>query len=197
MRTQRRQREPGSASRAALELSPVRIGISACLLGEEVRFDGGHKLDTFLTDILGPLVHWVPVCPEVEVGMGTPREPVRLHRSGEEVRMSTVRTGHDYTEAMNRWADMRVRQLAREDLCGYVLKSDSPSCGMEHVTVYDEAGAPERTGRGLFAQILMKHMPWLPVEEEGRLRDRQLREHFLERVFALHRLKDAGGADRF
>ena len=180
-----------------MELSPVRIGISACLLGEEVRFDGGHKLDTFLTDILGPLVHWVPVCPEVEVGMGTPREPVRLHRSGEAVRMSTVRTGHDYTEAMNRWADMRVRQLAREDLCGYVLKSDSPSCGMEHVKVYDEAGAPERTGRGLFAQILMKHMPWLPVEEEGRLRDKQLREHFLERVFALHRLKDAGGADRF
>ena len=106
--------------------------------------------------------------------------------------MSTVRTGHDYTEAMNRWADTRVRQLAREDLCGYVLKSDSPSCGMEHVKVYDEAGAPERTGRGLFAQILMKHMPWLPVEEEGRLRDRQLREHFLERVFAVHRLKDCG-----
>jgi uncharacterized protein YbbK (DUF523 family) len=190
MRAERRQREPRSASRAALELSPVRIGISACLLGEEVRFDGGHKLDTFLTDILGPLVQWVPVCPEVEVGMGTPREPLRLHRSGKDLRMITVRTGHDYTDAMNRWADMRLQELAGEDLCGYVLKSDSPSCGMEGVKVYDEAGVPERSGRGLFAQILTQHMPWLPVEEEGRLRDKQRREHFLERVFALHRLND-------
>ena len=172
-----------------MELTPVRIGISACLLGEEVRYDGGHKLDTFLTDILGPHVQWVPVCPEVEVGMGTPREPVRLHRSGNELRMLTLRSGHDYTDTMNRWAETRVRELAREDLCGYVLKSDSPSCGMEEVKVYDEAGVPERTGRGLFAQILMRHMPWLPVEEEGRLRDKQLREQFLERVFALHHQK--------
>ena len=175
-----------------MELTPVRIGISACLLGEEVRYDGGHKLDTFLTDILGPHVQWVPVCPEVEVGMGTPREPVRLHRSETGFRMLTVRTGHDYTEAMNRWAETRVQQLAREALCGYVLKSDSPSCGMEHVKVYDEADVPERTGRGLFAQILMEHMPWLPVEEEGRLRDEHLREKFLGRVFALHRQKDRG-----
>ena len=190
MRTERRQREPGSASRAALELSPVRIGISACLLGEEVRFDGGHKRDTFLTEILGPHVQWIPVCPEVEVGMGTPREPVRLHRSGKELRMITTRTGHDYTDAMNRWAAASARQLARQDLCGYVLKKDSPSCGMERVKVYDGKGVPDRTGRGLFAQALMTQMPWLPVEEEGRLTDPSLRENFIERVFAFRRLKD-------
>jgi len=173
-----------------LELSPVRIGISACLLGEEVRFDGGHKRDSFLTEILGPHVQWVPVCPEVEVGMGTPREPVRLFRSGSELRMVTVHTGHDYTEAMNRWAEERVRQLDREDLCGYVLKKDSPSCGMEGVKVYGRSDVPERAGRGLFAQVLMTHMPWLPVEEEARLTDPRLRENFLERIFALRWLKD-------
>src|SRR5688572_283085 len=190
MRPERREREPGSASRPALELSPVRIGISACLLGEEVRFDGGHKRNSFLTEILGPHVQWVPVCPEVEVGMGTPREPVRLFRSGSELRMVTVHTGHDYTEAMNRWAEERVRQLDREDLCGYVLKKDSPSCGMEGVKVYGRSDVPERAGRGLFAQVLMTHMPWLPVEEEARLTDPRLRENFLERIFALRWLKD-------
>ena len=187
MRPQRRQREPGPASRLALELTPVRIGISACLLGQAVRYDGGHKRDSFLTDILGPHVQWVPVCPEVEVGMGTPREPVNLVRSGDELRMVTVRTGRDYTEAMNRWADARIGQLIREDLCGYVLKSDSPSCGIERVKVHGPEGVPARTGRGLFAQALMNRMPWLPVEDEVRLRDPQLREDFLERVVALRR----------
>ena len=170
-----------------MELTPVRIGISSCLLGREVRYDGGHKRDAFLTDILGPRVQWVPVCPEVEIGMGTPREPVNLFRSGDELRMITVRTGHDYTEAMNRWADARVAALEREALCGYVLKADSPSCGMERVNVYGPDGVPTRSGRGLFAQVLMKRMPWLPVEDEVRLRDPHLRDEFLDRVFALHR----------
>ena len=184
---QRRQREPGPASRFALELTPVRIGISACLLGEEVRYDGGHKRDPFLTDILGPHVQWVPVCPEVEVGMGTPREPVNLYRSGNELRMVTAHTGHDYTEAMNRWADARLDELARADLSGYVLKSDSPSCGMERVKVFGLDGVSARTGRGLFAEALLKRMPSLPVEDEVRLRDLRLRDDFLERVLAFRR----------
>lgn len=104
--------------------------------------------------------------------------------------MVTAHTGHDYTDAMNRWAEVRLRQLDREDLCGYVLKKDSPSCGMEGVKVYGRSGVPERAGRGLFAQALMTHMPWLPVEEEGRLSDPRLRENFLARVFALRWLKD-------
>jgi uncharacterized protein YbgA (DUF1722 family)/uncharacterized protein YbbK (DUF523 family) len=160
------------------------------LLGQEVRFDGGHKRDHFLTKVLGPHVEWVPVCPEVELGLGTPRETLRLVRSGDELRMITTRTGIDHTEAMNRWARKRVGELADEDLCGYVLKKDSPSCGMERVKVYGEGGMPERGGRGLYAEVLMRRFPSLPVEEEGRLSDPRLRENFIERVFAYRRLKD-------
>jgi uncharacterized protein YbgA (DUF1722 family)/uncharacterized protein YbbK (DUF523 family) len=170
--------------------SRIRVGISACLLGEEVRFDGGHKRDPFLTDVLGPHVDWVPVCPEVELGLGTPRETLRLVRLGSSLRMITTRTEQDHTDAMNRWSRTRLEQLAREDLCGYVLKKDSPSCGMERVKVYSEGRMPERTGRGLFAGALMQKFPALPVEEEGRLTDPKLRENFIERVFAYRRLKD-------
>jgi uncharacterized protein YbgA (DUF1722 family)/uncharacterized protein YbbK (DUF523 family) len=173
--------------------SRIRIGISACLLGQEVRFDGGHKRDPFLTEILGPHVEWVAVCPEVEVGMGTPRETLRLvrpSRSTSGLRLITTRTGVDYTDRMNSWATERVAALAAEDLCGYVLKKDSPSCGMERVKVYSTSGMPERTGRGLFAAALKRRFVSLPVEEEGRLSDPRLRENFLERVFAYRRLTD-------
>ena len=170
--------------------SRVRIGISACLLGEEVRFDGGHRRDPFLTEVLGPHVTWVPVCPEVELGLGTPRETLRLVRSGRDLRMITTRTGVDHTEAMNRWSRKRLEQLAAENLCGYVLKKDSPSCGMEAVKVHGRVSFPERNGRGLFARALLKRFPSLPVEEEGRLADPALRENFIERVFAYRRLRD-------
>ncbi|MEP6914519.1 MAG: DUF523 and DUF1722 domain-containing protein [Acidobacteriota bacterium] len=167
----------------------MRIGISACLLGQEVRFDGGHKRDSFLTEVLAPHVEWVPVCPEVEVGMGTPRETLRLVREQGTVRMITTRSAVDHTDAMNAWSARRVEALAREDLDGYVLKKDSPSCGMERVKVYGTAG-PARDGRGLFAAALLARLPLLPVEEEGRLCDPRLRENFVERVFAYRRLKD-------
>jgi uncharacterized protein YbgA (DUF1722 family)/uncharacterized protein YbbK (DUF523 family) len=171
------------------EEAPIRIGISACLLGQEVRFDGGHKKDAFLTGVLAPHVAWVPVCPEVEVGMGTPRETLRLEREGGRLRMVTTRTGIDYTEAMTAWAEQRVGSLAGADLDGYVLKKDSPSCGMERVKVYGAGGPAVRDGRGLFAGVLLKRFPLLPVEEEGRLMDPRLRENFIERVFAFRRLK--------
>ena len=173
--------------------APIRIGISSCLLGQEVRFDGGHKRDQFLTTVLGPFVEWVPVCPEVEMGLGTPRETLRLVRADEAVRMITTRTGIDHTDAMNAWAGKRVDALAREDLCGYVLKKDSPSCGMERVKVYGAHGMGERSGRGLYAEILMRRFPSMPVEEEGRLSDPRLRENFIERVFAYRRLKNLFG----
>jgi uncharacterized protein YbgA (DUF1722 family)/uncharacterized protein YbbK (DUF523 family) len=167
-----------------------RIGISACLLGEEVRFDGGHKRDRFLTDVLGPHVEWVRVCPEVEVGMGTPRETLRLVRDGDGLlRMKTTRTGVDHTAAMERWSRQRLDELAGEDLSGYVLKKDSPSCGMERVKVFGDGGMPQRSGRGLFAAALLDRFPSLPVEEEGRLSDPILRENFIERVFAYRRLR--------
>lgn len=174
----------------------IRIGVSACLLGDEVRFDGGHKRDRFLTDVLAAHVEWVTVCPEVEMGLGTPREPMRLVRSAAGVRMMTTRTGIDHTDGMQAWARTRLQALEAEDLCGYVLKNNSPSCGMERVKVYGpEGGMAARGGRGLFADALMQRFPALPVEEEGRLADARLRENFIERVFAYRRLKDLFASD--
>ena len=170
-------------------MTRLRIGISSCLLGEEVRFDGGHKRDAFLTETLAPFVEWVRVCPEVEVGMGVPRETLRLVRVGRDTRMITTRTGIDHTDAMRQYADRRTRELAAMSLRGYVLKKDSPSCGMERVKVFD-GGAPARTGVGTYAEILKARLPALPIEEEGRLCDPVLRENFIERVFAYDRLRE-------
>jgi uncharacterized protein YbgA (DUF1722 family)/uncharacterized protein YbbK (DUF523 family) len=169
----------------------VRIGVSSCLLGQKVRFDGGHKRDAFLVDTFGKFVEWVPVCPEVEVGMGLPREPIRLLRVGSLTRLVGVKSATDHTDAMTRWSTRRVEALAREDLDGYILKKDSPSCGMERVKVYDSHGAPARTGRGVYAEALLSRWPLLPVEEEGRMSDPRLRDNFVERVFAYRRLRDA------
>jgi uncharacterized protein YbgA (DUF1722 family)/uncharacterized protein YbbK (DUF523 family) len=169
---------------------PIRIGVSSCLLGNPVRFDGGHKKDAFLVDQLARFVEWVPVCPEVEAGMATPRPTLQLVREGAALRMRETRSGRDHTAGMRRFARRRVRALARLDLCGYVLKRDSPSCGMERVKVRRAKGMPLRDGRGLFAEELMRALPQLPVEEEGRLCDAALRENFVERIFAYRRLRD-------
>ena len=168
---------------------PLRIGISACLLGQQVRFDGGHKRDAFLTETFGRLVEWMPVCPEVECGLGTPREAMRLLRAERRPRLVTIKTARDLTASMERFAHSRVASLAAEDLSGYILKKDSPSCGLERVKVYDRHGAPTRDGRGLFAAALVEACPHLPVEEEGRLADPGLRDNFVERVFAYWRLR--------
>ncbi len=168
---------------------PIRVGISSCLLGERVRFDGGHKRDPFLTETFGPFVEWIPVCPEVECGFGTPRESMRLVRVGSDVRLLTVRTAVDLTAAMTAYARRRVAALDADELCGYVLKKDSPSCGMDRVKIYGTSGVAERGGRGLFAAALIERFPQLPVEEEGRLSDPRLRENFVERVFAYWRLR--------
>jgi uncharacterized protein YbgA (DUF1722 family)/uncharacterized protein YbbK (DUF523 family) len=166
----------------------IRIGVSSCLLGCKVRFDGGHKKDDFLVGTFGRWVEWVPVCPEVEVRMGTPRESVRLVREGDGVRLVAPKSGKDWTDAMGSYAVERVEELVGKRLCGYVLKKDSPSCGMERVKVYG-AGMPTKSGTGVFAQALLARLPNLPVEEEGRLCDPQLRDNFVERVFAYHRLR--------
>ena len=171
------------------ETGPLRIGISSCLLGQLVRYDGGHKHDRFLTDTLGPFVEWVPVCPEVELGLGTPRESIHLVEDGGAVRLVGTRSGSDHTEAMRRYARSRVEALAREDLSGYVLKKSSPSCGLERVRVHRRSGVA-RNGRGLFAEALLERFPNLPVEEEGRLSDPRLRENWIERIFAYRALRD-------
>jgi len=169
----------------------IRLGISTCLLGEKVRYDGGHKLDRFLTDTLGQYVEYVPVCPEVECGLGIPREALRLVDNPDSPRLVTSRTHQDLTERMVQWARKRVAELEREDLYGYIFKSDSPSSGMERVKVYKEGGMPTKTGVGVFARIFMEHFPLLPVEEEGRLHDPKLRENFIERIFTLKRWREA------
>ena len=165
-----------------------RIGISSCLLGDTVRWDGGHKRDPWLVDVFGVHVDWVPVCPEVEAGFGTPREPMQLVRAADRnVRLVTT-TGRDLTAQLEQFAAARVERLAHENLSGYVLKSNSPSCGVERVRVYGQPdGEPTRDGRGLFAEALIARFPELPVEEEGHLADPAVREQFLERVLAYQR----------
>ena len=167
----------------------LRIGISSCLLGDEVRFDGGHKRDAFLTDVLAPCVEWVRVCPEVEIGLGIPRETLRLVNVCGDTRMITTRTAIDHTDTMRTYALRRTADLASAGLRGYVLKKDSPSCGMERVKVYS-GSAPARTGVGIYAAVLKDRFPALPIEEEGRLLDPVLRENFIERVFAYDRLRE-------
>ncbi len=169
----------------------IRLGISSCLLGEKVRFDGSHKLDRFLTDTLGRYVEYVPVCPEVEVGLPTPRETLRLVGKPDEQRLVFSKSGEDITEMMTSWAQKRVKQLEKEDLCGFVFKSKSPSSGMERVRLYDRNGVPNKTGVGLFAKVFMEHFPLLPVEEEGRLHDPRLRENFIEIIFTLKRWRES------
>jgi uncharacterized protein YbgA (DUF1722 family)/uncharacterized protein YbbK (DUF523 family) len=174
--------------------SEIRIGVSACLLGEPVRFDGGHKRNDFITGVLGPYVSFVAVCPEVDIGLGTPRETIHLVQEIGGIRLKGTQSGIDHTESMWRYAANKARQLEKLDLSGYILKKDSPSCGMERVRVYGKSGAPARSGRGPFAEALMARLPLLPVEEEGRLQDPRLRENFIERVFAYRRLRNFFGS---
>jgi len=178
----------------------IRLGISSCLLGEKVRFDGGHKRDPFLTDSLGAYVEYVPVCPEVEVGLSIPRETLRLVGDVEAPRLVFSKSGEDITERMQAWAAKKVRALEEEGLCGFIFKSKSPSSGMERVKVYDGNGVPSMKGVGVFARAFMAHFPLLPVEEEGRLHDPVLRENFIEAIFTFQRwrqmLAAGGGAGR-
>jgi uncharacterized protein YbgA (DUF1722 family)/uncharacterized protein YbbK (DUF523 family) len=157
------------------------------VLGEKVRYDGGHKLDTLITETLGKYFEWIPVCPEMEIGLGTPRETLRLISSGEAPRLVAMKSGTDLTDKMTRWAAERLEQLAGLNLRGYILKKDSPSCGIGRVRVYHESGMGRCGGSGVYAAMLRRRFPTLPVEEEGRLHDAGIRENFIERVFACHR----------
>lgn len=165
----------------------IRLGISSCLLGKLVRYDGGHQHDRYLTDILGAYVDYVPVCPEVECGLGIPRESLRLVGDSDSPRLVTTKTAIDHTETMHAWADARLQELALADLDGFIFKKGSPSSGMERVKVYSDQGMPRKIGIGIFARAFMECFPSLPVEEDGRLYDPGLRENFIERIFAHRR----------
>jgi uncharacterized protein YbgA (DUF1722 family)/uncharacterized protein YbbK (DUF523 family) len=174
-------------NRDHLDKPVIRLGISTCLLGERVRYDGGHKLDRYLTGTLGQFFEWVPVCPEVEIGLPTPRESMRLVGDAKDPRLIAPKSGNDYTERMIAWAQGRLDELATMSLSGFVAKKDSPSSGVFRVKVYNEHGMAQRNGMGIFPHELMNRFPLLPIEEEGRLNDMPLRENFIERVFAYYR----------
>lgn len=171
------------------EYKPARIGISSCLLGENVRYDGGHKLDRFLRDTLGKYVDYVPVCPEVECGLGVPRESMHLAGDPEGPRLITSQTGVDLTDRMTLWALNRVKELESENLSGFIFKSRSPACGMERVEIFQENGQAVGRGVGIFARIFMEYFPQIPVEEDGRQHDPDLRENFIEAILPGRRLK--------
>jgi uncharacterized protein YbgA (DUF1722 family)/uncharacterized protein YbbK (DUF523 family) len=171
------------------KVDKIRVGISTCLLGENVRYDGGHKLDHYLTDTLGKFVEWVPVCPEVEYGLPIPREAMRLVGTPDSPRLLTIRSKKDHTDGMKQWAKKRLKELEREDLCGFIFKSKSPSSGYKGVKVYSDSGMPSKQGTGIFAGAFLTHFPLIPVEDDGRLHDPQLRENFIERVFVFRRWK--------
>lgn len=170
-------------------MEKIKLGVSSCLLGNSVRYDGGHKRDAYIVDTLGQFFTFLPVCPEVECGLSIPRESMRLEGDSESPRLVTNRTKADLTERMLGFCARRVESLAGEGLRGFIFKKDSPSSGLHRVKVYDENGSPGRSGRGLFAAAFTARFPLVPVEEEGRLNDPDLRENFIERVFAYARLE--------
>jgi len=171
-----------ATTRSNAPADKIRLGISSCLLGEPVRYDGGHKHDAYLTDTLGPFVEWVPVCPEVECGLSVPREAMHLEGDPASPRLVTIRTRVDQTERMLAWARRRVEELAAGGLSGFVFKANSPSCGRECIPVYDARGMAQEIGVGLFARLFMERFPRLPVEDEKRLYDAAIRAGFIERL---------------
>jgi uncharacterized protein YbbK (DUF523 family)/uncharacterized protein YbgA (DUF1722 family) len=173
----------------------IRIGISACLIGKPVRYDGGHKRDPYLMDTLGRFVEWVPVCPEVECGLPVPREPMRLVGEPESPRLVTIRSGIDHTDRMLGWTKKKLKSLGRDGLCGFIFKSRSPSSGLRGVRVYSSSGVPGRIGRGIFAGAFVQRFPAVPVEDEGRLHDPEIRRNFIERIFTFKRWRDFVAGD--
>ena len=167
----------------------ITIGVSSCLLGEQVRYDGGHKHDRYITDILGRYFRFLPVCPEVGCGLPIPREAMRLEGDSANPRLVTGRSRIDLTEQMLTFCTAKVKELEGEDLCGFIFKKDSPSSGLFRVKVYNN-GVAVKNGSGLFAAAVARNFPLLPMEEEGRLNDANLRENFIERVFWYRRWKD-------
>jgi uncharacterized protein YbgA (DUF1722 family)/uncharacterized protein YbbK (DUF523 family) len=168
----------------------MKIGISSCLIGEKVRYDAGHQLDRYVTDTLGHYFEWLPVCPEVEYGLPVPREPMRLVGDPDSPRLITIRTGIDHTDGMLKWAEKKLKELEKEELCGFIFKSKSPSSGIGGVKVYTPSGMPSQRGIGLFGKAFMNKFPVIPVIDDGRLHDPGLRENFIERVFAYKRWQE-------
>lgn len=174
----------------------IPIGISSCLLGEKVRYDGQHKHDPYLTETLGPYFEYVPVCPEVGCGLPVPRESMHLVGAPDAPRLVGIRSGADYTEQMQAYCDRAVDELRGRNLHGFIFKSKSPSSGLFSATLYlPDGNHTAHKVAGLFARAVTRAFPSLPCEEDGRLHDPALRENFIERVFALKRFRDDVAAE--
>lgn len=175
---------------SSAKMSRMKLGISSCLLGEKVRYDGTHQRDTYIVETLGKYIDWVPVCPEVEYGLPVPREAMRLRGTPGSARLVTRKTGVDHTEGMQKWAEQKLGELEREPLSGFIFKARSPSSGLYGVKVYGPSGSVSKSGMGIFGGAFVKRFPLIPVEDDGRLHDPALRENFIERVFVFARWRD-------
>ena len=172
----------------------IKIGVSSCLMGEKVRWNGDHKQGRYVQEILGSYFEYVPVCPEVEVGMGVPRETVALYGTLEAPKMISQKTKTDWTERMNNYVKGQMKRLTHEDLCGYIFESKSPSCGIGRVPVFSETDFNKARHRaGMFASAFIKPFPLVPIEDEGRLNDARIRKNFIVRVFSFNRLQQLLG----
>lgn len=160
----------------------IKLGISSCLLGNNVRFDGGNKLSQDLIDSFGDLVEWVPVCPEVESGLPVPREPMQLVATGAKPSLITLESKIDRTDKLSFWLARKLEQLEQQSLKGFVLKARSPSCGVRDTPLYSTTGEIVGVREGLFAEFVKSHFPLLPVEDEETLRNSRTRERFLSRI---------------
>ena len=165
----------------------IKLGISSCLMGNNVRYDGGHKLDQYLRDTFGQFIEWAPVCPEVECGLPVPREAMDLVGDQDTPRLVMRVTGIDHTGRMMQWANKKLAALEKENLCGFVFKARSPSCGVHDATLYSRPGRLAGKRAGLFAETVMGRFPLMPIEDEEGLQDPGIRESFIERVFVYHR----------
>jgi uncharacterized protein YbbK (DUF523 family) len=170
-------------------MEKIKIGISACLLGEKVRYDGGHSLDRYITETLGQYFEWFPVCPEVEYGLPVPREAMHLTGEPASPRLVTIRTGIDHTDGMKKWAADKLSRLEKEDLCGFIFKSKSPSSGIGGIKVYSSSGITNK-GTGIFGGAFMHYFPLVPAIDDGRLHNPDLRENFLQQVLAYNRRQE-------
>jgi len=171
-------------------MKTIKIGIASCLLGNPVRWNGGHKLDRFIVHTLGQHVDFVPVCPESECGLGIPRETMHLAGDPQAPRLVTTKTGEDKTDQMQRWAKTRLQELESENLCGYIFKIQSPSNGMRKLKVFKTREQIFYNGVGIYARMFMDRFPNLPVIDDGMLHDPGLRSNFIEQIFTLRRWRE-------
>jgi uncharacterized protein YbgA (DUF1722 family)/uncharacterized protein YbbK (DUF523 family) len=171
-------------------MEKIKIGASACLLGEKVRYDGGHALDRYITETLGQYFEWVPVCPEVEYGLPVPREAMHLTGEPASPRLVTVMTGIDHTDGMKKWAADKLSRLEKEDLCGFIFRSKSPSSGIGGIKVYSSSGITGNKATGIFGGAFMHYFPLIPAIDDGRLHNPDLRENFIEQVIVYNRWQE-------